>query len=61
MNFSQSESDFIKDAESYVPVRTEDKPVIDTEEALEAKLRERVPGRLLDMQHTIFKGLDLAG
>ena len=84
MNFSQSESDFIREAESYIPVPMSEKPVIDSIEKLAAILAQRDlcaaaggatsriaapaakaedvdPSRLLDMRHTVFRGLDLAG
>ena len=61
MTFLSSETDFIKDCEAYVPVRTEDKPRINDAGALDQKLSERTPGSLLDMQHTIFTGLNLRG
>ena len=61
MLFLDSEHDFIEECEAYRPVRTEDKPVISDEAELQSKLDERKPGTLLDMQHTIFKGLDLCG
>ena len=61
MNFSQSERDFTLDNEAYVPVRDADKPRISTEEELREKIGQRVPGELLDMKHTVIKGLDLSG
>jgi hypothetical protein len=61
MNFSQSEQDFIYDNETYVPVRDEDKPRISSEDALREAIGHRAPGGLLDMKHTVIKGLDLSG
>ncbi|MBQ3290990.1 MAG: pentapeptide repeat-containing protein [Mogibacterium sp.] len=65
MNFSQSETDFIKDAESYVPIPENEKPVIESEEELNALLAERRAAAkgssLPDFMHTRFKGLDLSG
>ncbi|MBR0373875.1 MAG: pentapeptide repeat-containing protein [Mogibacterium sp.] len=61
MNFSSSESDFIKENESYVPMAVADKPRIETTDALREKLAERTPGSLLDMRHTVFKGIDISG
>ena len=34
MNFSQSETDFIRDAESYVPIPESEKPMITSEDEL---------------------------
>ena len=61
MNFSQSEQDFIYDNETYVPVRDEDKPRISSEDSLREAIGHRAPGGLLDMKHTVIKGLDLSG
>ena len=65
MNFSQSETDFIRDAEAYVPIAESDKPVVDSEDALKDLLEERraaaAPGSMPDFMHTKFIGLDLAG
>ena len=61
MNFSQTEKDFIQEVESYVPIRTEDKPRVNSEDELREILAKRTPGKLLNMKHTIFKGLDLSG
>lgn len=61
MNFSQSEREFIRATEAYVPVASEDRPRIDTIEALEEKLRERKQGELLDMRFTIFENIDISG
>ena len=61
MNFSQSEHDFLKENEAYIPIRFEDKPRIASEKALSEALSKRTPGGLLDMKHTIFDGLNLSG
>ena len=66
MNFSQSETDFIRESESYVPVREEDKPVIESVEELNALLEEgraaaKGSGSLPDFSLTRFIGLDLSG
>lgn len=60
MNFSQTESDFIMEAENYVPIATSDKPLITSEEQLKDILQKRTSGEKLDMRHSIIKGLDLA-
>jgi hypothetical protein len=61
MLFLETEKDFLQECESYVPVRTEDKPRINNLTELETVLGKRQPGRLPDMQHTIFTDLDLSG
>lgn len=68
MNFSQSEGDFIRDAEAYVPVPESEKPVISSEEELKRLLEERRAaaaaaddGTMPDFMHSKFKGLDLHG
>ena len=61
MNFSQSEADFFKNAESYVPISESEKPRVDSEDELRSILEAREPGTQLDMKHTIFTGLDLSG
>ena len=66
MNFSQSETDFIKDAEAYVPIDESLKPVIESADELKKLLEERraaaaVSGGMPDLMHTKFIGLDLAG
>lgn len=61
MNFSTTERDFTEEAEAYVPISSEEKPHISTEEEMRAKLSERVSGQLLDMKYSIIKGIDLAG
>lgn len=68
MNFSQSESDFIRDAEAYVPMPESEKPVISSVDELEQLLAERREaakadgsGVMPDFMHSKFKGLDLHG
>lgn len=59
MNFTQSERDFIRAAEAYVPIAAEDKPLITSEEDLKKILEGRTGDGLLDMRNTIFRGVDL--
>ena len=66
MNFSQSETDFIRDAEAYVPIPESEKPVIDSEDELKALIETRRKaaegtGKQPDFMYTKFNGLDLAG
>ena len=65
MNFSQSEMDFIRDAEAYVPVPESEKPVIDSEDELKQLLAERRAAAgnaaMPDFMHSKFTGLDLHG
>lgn len=65
MNFSQSESDFIKDAEAYVPIKESDKPVIESADELRTLLEERraaaAPDTQPDFRHTKFIGIDISG
>lgn len=68
MNFSQSEGDFIRDAEAYVPIPESEKPVIGSEDELKKLLEERRAaaaaagsGTMPDFMHSKFKGLDLHG
>lgn len=70
MNFSSSETDFVKDNEAYVPVADSDKRRIGSIEEMDRLLAFREdadggePGRVdgkLNMKHCIIKGLDLSG
>lgn len=66
MNFSQSETDFIRDAEAYVPIDESLKPVIESADELKKLLEERraaaaASGGMPDFMHAKFIGLDLAG
>lgn len=66
MNFSQSETDFIRDAESYVPIPESDKPVIASEEELRELIETRRraaagTGKQPDFMYSKFNGLDLSG
>ena len=65
MNFSQTENDFLRDAEAYIPISDSDKPVIRSEDELRALLEERragaAPGTRPDFMHTKFIGLDISG
>ena len=58
MNFSQSEKDFFKEADLYVP--SENKRKIESEEELKKILDSRNNSEQLDLQETIFKELDLS-
>ncbi len=66
MNFTQSEIDFIRDAEAYVPVPESEKPVITDAEELKKLIEVRRAvsagtGEMPDFTHSKFIGLDLSG
>ena len=61
MNFSQSEQDYIQEAEAYRPIPESDKPRIGSEEQLKDLLADKVPGSKLNLKHAVFKDLDLSG
>lgn len=61
MNFTSSETDYVKDNEAYVPIPDSDKRRIESEDELRVELDKRTEGAQLDMRHCIFKGLNLAG
>ena len=70
MNFSSSETDFVKDNEAYVPVADSEKRRIGSIEEMDRLLAFRedadggelghIDGRL-NMKHCVIKGLDLSG
>ena len=60
MNFSQSEQDYIQEAEAYRPIPESDKPKISSEEQLKGLLAKRTARTKLDLKHAVIKDLDLA-
>ena len=65
MNFTSSETDFVKENEAYRPVPESDKRRLESAEAFDAELDkmrgEAADGAMPDMRHCIIKGIDLAG
>ena len=64
MNFTSTETDFVKENEAYRPIPEKDKRRLESPEAFEAeleKMRSDASGAMPDMRHCIVKGIDLAG